>query len=495
MVNYCSECGVKLEPGSRFCPECGTLVEDPDLAAAVPAAEPAPAGMEETDHRKQVVAPAIAWLKQYKWAAYSFLALLLVLGGLYSAGAYFTDGNRIVSRFEQAVKKGDAAALASLLQPGDKALIVNKDTALPLLNYLKKDEFARAFLVEELRDQVARAEKANKADKGKEEFTASEGLGSSIIQVKKSGKTLWLFDHYSLVVTPIYPYVDTTYEGTEISVDGKVIATSDEEHFGEELGPLMPGTHDMTAKYVGKYATLETKETVTFSDARKYYKVDLDLEGSYINLASDERDAAIFIDGKDTGLATGSFEDIGPLPLDGSSEVYVQKEYPWGVIQSEKLPIKDSYIRVELEPENEAFRTTVRTAAKTFFQEMITALNTQDTSKAAHMSEPVKQSIDTMIQELKAQKAVYNGKVNKIAFDMDSIKLSDWGGEYKATVNMMVDLTESVHLSVDPSSKTTEDTSIKQTLELTYLEEGQWIVTDFYDAYSFNEANTEEILL
>jgi|GEM_PF-2403455 len=492
MVNYCSECGVKLEPGSRFCHECGTLVEDPDLAEAVPAAEPAPAGMEETDHRKQAAAPAIAWLKQYKWAAYGFLALLLVLGGLYSAGAYFTDGNRIVSRFEQAVKKGDAAALASLLQPGDKALIVNKDTALPLLNYLKKDEFARAFLVEELRDQVAKAKKANKS---KGEFTAPEELGSSIIQVKKSGKTLWLFDHYSLVVTPIYPYVNTTYEGTEISVDGKEIATSDEGYFGKELGPLMPGTHDMTAKYVGKYATLETKETVTFGDALKYYEVDLDLEGSYINVASDERDAAIFIDGKDTGLTTGGFEDIGPLPLDGSSEVYVQKEYPWGVIQSEKVPIKDSYIRVELEPENEAFRTTVRTAAKTFFQEMITALNTQDTSKAAHMSEPVKQSIDTMIQKLKAQKAVYNGKVNKIVFDMDSIKLSDWGGEYKATVNMMADLTESSHLSADPSSKTTEDTSIKQTLELTYLEEGQWIVTDYYDAYSFNGANTEEILL
>lgn len=493
MVNYCSECGVKLEPGSRFCHECGTLVEDPDLAEAVPAAEPA--GTEAVNLQNQAAPSGISWLRQHKWAAYGFLALLLVLGGLYSAGAYFTDGNRIVSRFEQAVKKGDAAALASLLQPGDKALIVNKDTALPLLNYLKKDEFARAFLVEELRDQVARAKKANKADKGKEEFTASEGLGNSIIQVKKSGKTLWLFDHYSLVVTPIYPYVDTTYEGTEISVDGKAIATSDEEYFGEELGPLMPGTHDMTAKYVGKYATLETKETVTFGDALKYYEVDLDLEGSYINVASDERDAAIFIDGKDTGLTTGSFEDIGPLPLDGSIEVYIQKEYPWGVIQSEKLPIKDSYIRVELEPENEAFRTTVRTAAKTFFQEMITALNTQDTSKAAHMSEPVKQSIDTLIQELKAQKAVYNGKVNKIVFDMDSIKLSDWGGEYKATVNMMVDLTESVHLSVDPSSKTTEDTSIKQTLELTYLEQRQWIVTDFYDAYSFNGANTEEILL
>ncbi|WP_334072133.1 MULTISPECIES: zinc ribbon domain-containing protein [Paenibacillus] len=506
MVNYCSECGVKLAPGSRFCPECGTVVEDPDLAPTVPAAESAAAqemmpiealaseapgisGTEAPIQRKKRAASAMSWIKRHKWVTLSVLVFVVILGGLYAAGAYLTDGNRVVSRFEQAIKKGDAAALASLLQPEDKALTINKDTVIPLLNYLKKDEFSRTALVQRLRDQAAKAKKAEG------EFTDSEESDSNIVQVKKSGKKLWLFDNYTLVVAPIYPYVETTFEGTKISVDGKEMMTSDEDYLGEKIGPLIPGTHEILAEYEGKFAAIEKKETVTFGDALRYYDVNLDLEGSYITVVSDEQDAAIFIDDKDTGLTTGNFKEIGPLLLDGSSEVYIQKEYPWGLIRSEKLPIRDSYIRIGLEPENDAFRQTVQAAAKTFFQEMVTAMNTQDTSKAAHLSEPVKQAIHSLIQELKAEKAVYSAKVKKIAFDLDSIKLSGWDGEYKATVNMKVDLSESVHPSADPSTKKTEDTSIQQTLELTYLEDGQWIVTNFYDSYNFNDANTEEVLL
>lgn len=508
---YCNECGEKLEAHYEFCPECGarqpiltneagftptststststpTPTHAPKMTQTSPMTQP-PTEQEAKIEWKKGAASLLSWIKRYRWICIGALAFLVILGGLYAAGAYLTDGNRLVAKFEQAVKDGDAEALASMLEPGDKNLVIDKDSVKPLIDYLKDDEFQRAAVTDKLRDQIKMLEKS-------ENYQLYGSLfDDSIIQAKKSGKQFLLYNDYTLVVTPFYPYVSTTYEGTNILVNGKKIATSKEEYYGEKIGPIMPGKNVFKVKYEGDYASMEAEKTLTLSDAFGYYDVNLDLNGSYLSITSNYDDAAIFIDDQDTGLTTGDYENIGPILIDGSNQVHVEKEFPWGVVKSEVLPIDTEYIRLEINPENDEFREQIQTATQNFYQEMITSLNTGNVEETSHMSSSVKEAVSYLIEELQAENIVYQGKVNKIIFDMNSIELSGWGDTYRVSASVQAHLSESLGLSDDPSSNISEDTNLAQVCELSY-ENGQWVVTNFYDQYYFDDTNTEEVLL
>ncbi|MEK5478220.1 zinc-ribbon domain-containing protein [Paenibacillus sp. FSL R5-0407] len=515
-MSYCIECGTKLEAQVKFCPECGAPVEQkiepanaPAAAAPTPVVEPAAAtpspvvepanipayvpaqSLPEQEAKiewKKGAGSFLSWIKRRKWIVIGVLAFVVILGGLYATGAYLTDGNRLVAKFEKALKDGDAETLASMLQPGEKSLVVDKDSVKPLLDYLKDDTFNRAAVAEDLRAQVKLYKQK------KDAMLAMGSYDDSIVKVKKTGKRLLFYNDYALVVTPFYPYVTTTYAGTKITVNGKELVTSKEEYYGDKVGPVMPGKHTFKAKYTGDYASMEAEKTLTLSDPIAYYDVDLDLDGNYIRIASNYEDAAIFIDGKDTGLTHGDYADIGPILVDGSSEAYVEKEFPWGVVKSEVFPIDTDYIQADLEPENEDFRESVKSATQSFFQELATALSSQDTSSASHMSGEVKQAVDYLIQEMQAQNIVYDGKVIKVVFDMSSIELLEWGEDLRANVSVQAHFSQSFSLSEDPSNSASEDTIFNQACELTY-KDGQWIVTDFYDEYYFNDADTEELMM
>lgn len=165
-----------------------------------------------------------------------------------------------------------------------------------------------------------------------------------------------------------------------------------------------------------------------------------------------------------------------------------------GRCKSEVFPIDTDYIQADLEPENEDFRESVKSATQSFFQELATALSSQDTSSASHMSGEVKQAVDYLIQEMQAQNIVYDGKVIKVVFDMSSIELLEWGEDLRANVSVQAHFSQSFSLSEDPSNSASEDTIFNQACELTY-KDGQWIVTDFYDEYYFNDADTEELMM
>src|SRR5690625_7222577 len=63
------------------------------------------------------------------------------------------------------------------------------------------------------------------------------GTGYSIypIELIKDGKKFLLIDDYKLNLLPVYINVSTTYENTEIFVNGDKLATADEEYFSDEV--------------------------------------------------------------------------------------------------------------------------------------------------------------------------------------------------------------------------------------------------------------------
>lgn len=556
-MKFCTDCGTALEDGVKFCNECGkpvsapagsptgapaiapentvvhppshttdhipvstptsapthTPVHVPDHASpgtpagpdanspAIPQlsvpnpyqapvmfqAEPAPEGDVNIEWKKNG-RTILSWFKRHLWVPITAAALIVVLGALYFTGSYITDGSRLAAKFEKAVKAGDAEAVASMLKPGEKDFTITKETVKPLIELMKEDTAKRNEILDDIRAQAALYKKKNSS-------VVASSYADALIQIKKSGKQFLFFNDYDLQIKPVYVNVYTNYNGTKISVNGTEFATSDVDYYDGKIGPLMPGENTITAKYEGEYATLESEKVLTLDDPLEYYTADLELKGKEIYVTSNNRDAAIFIEGKDTGLTTSDFKGIGPITLDGSIKVHLEKEFPWGLVKSDAVPIDSEDINIDLVPANDAFRDSVQSAVRVFYEEYVTALNTLDISKASHMSKEVKEALSPIIDSFKEAHVVYNGKINKILFDMDSVEFFDWSDGCEASVSIQVHFSQSASLLGDPSSSTSEDGVYNETIKMTY-DKDKWLVTDIYEDYYFDEGgNTEEVLL
>ncbi|MEF2968111.1 zinc-ribbon domain-containing protein [Paenibacillus sp. M1] len=456
------------------------------VSQPVPTMQPAPAQPAATGTKEQ--GAFLRWIQRHKWPVISVAAAaLLVLIGLFFISTLLGGSGQLADKFEKAVEAGDAQVLASMLKPGEQKLVVNKETVRPLLDLLREDELLRAQVVDEIEAQIEMHKKENGA-------RVADVYAESIIQVKKAAKQSFLKADYELVVVPCYANVSTTYPDTKILVNGKEFFTTDEEFSYDEIGPLMPGKATIKAQFDGKYASLAKEETLTLSNPLEYYDVNLDLEGETVYVSSNYDEAAIYIDGEDTGLTTSDYEGIGPILLDGSSKAYVQKEFPWGTVKSEELPIDSEDMQIDIAPENDQFRDSIQTAVQTFYQEFLNALNTQDTSAMTHVSNAAEGEVAPIIQEMKNSNLTYSGKLTKIIFDMDSIEFTGWGDDYRANASIQVHYTQTVTDNADSTNTMTEDIVSNETFQLTY-ENDQWIVTSIYEDYSFDAGNSEEVLM
>lgn len=497
-MSFCRECGSKLESSFTFCPECGTPQEQSNQAvqqgeAPVPAATLQPSTQPQADVAidwKKGASSSVSWLKRYKGVLIALLGIIIIAGGLYAVGSYITDGDHIITKFEEAAKDGDAEALASILKSNDSKLVLDKDNIKPLVEYLKNDHFAREAVSAELREQL------KQYHKNLENGEVSVIYYKSIIHLKKDGKRFLLFDDYNLEVVALYPDVATNYKGTKIKVNGKDMVTTDEEYYYGKVGPIVPGKNVFQAKFEGDFSSMKIEKTVNLTTANSFESIELDLDGDYLTLVSDYDDASVFIDNKDTNLTVDEFESIGPFLVDGSSEVHVEREFPWGVVKSEAIPIDSGFIRVDLDPVNNDLHEAIQTATRNFYLEMLNALNTKDVSMANHMSEEIKESLIYSLDEYFEVDWNYEIKLVKLVFDMNSIDYYDYdwsSNKFQVYVDVQAHL-RGTPLAPGESQDQYDDFTEAANCKLSY-ENGQWIVTDFYDIYLFDDANTEDVLL
>lgn len=503
-MSFCRQCGSKLESDFTFCPECGTPqeqneqtghhpVEAPAPAPAPPAATLQPSSPPQEDVAidwKKGATTSVSWIKRYKGILIALLGIVIIAGGLYAVGSYITDGEHIIAKFEKAAKDGDASELASMLKSNDSKLVLDKDNIKPLVEYLKNDNFAREAVSSELREQLKQFNK--KMENGE----VSAIYYKSIIHLKKDGKRFLLFDDYNIEVVALYPDVATNYKGTKIKVNGKNMVTTDEEYFYGKVGPVVPGKNVFQAKYEGDFSSMKVEKTVTLTTANSFESIELELDGDYLTLVSNYDDAAVFIDNQDTKLTVNDFDYVGPFLVDGSSTVHVEREFPWGVVKSEDISIDSNFIRVDLDPVNDDLRDSIQHATRNFYLEFVNVMNTQDVSTATHMSKEIKDALIYSVDEYFVEDWDYEIKLVKLVFDMNSIDFYDYdwsSNKFQASIDVQAHM-RATYFMPDGSEDQYEDFTEATNCELSY-ENGQWIVTDFYDIYLFDDANTEDVLL
>lgn len=329
-MQVCQNCGETIEPHQSFCKNCGTkIIIGPELnkdtsSSTNPVSE---SQMRSNIPKKAILSPPI------KWAIATALILAIALFGTHTYLANLYKPEKTVTRFEQAVKQKDYTSLRKILvQNGTKLDISDKDLA-SYIAFLTKDKSLNQI-----------GNELNQAAEGmkyyKKVTPVTDNSSNKLLELEKGGKLLGIYQQYVINVYPFTIKAETNADNTDIYINGEKAKQIKKSNDTVTIGQFLPGDYSLKAVYKGDFVSLNSQKKVDFTDA-EYNTVTtkVNLNGHFVSISSNGDGAEIFANGKDTGKKTGDFDSFGPVPIDGSVELYA-------VMNRESGPIKSNPVKI-----------------------------------------------------------------------------------------------------------------------------------------------------
>ncbi|MBX0357697.1 zinc ribbon domain-containing protein [Halobacillus sp. Nhm2S1] len=330
-MNYCRECGKELVEGNKFCLECGHPVEP----------------VSDSTSKKsfpQFSSPKKKLTKKQKlWWGVGIIGFLFLVT-TYIIASDMTSKPKLVQKYETAVGQDDAKALADLFIFEDSAEKVDEEGTQAFLDYLKEYPEEAEALLEELQGQL------DKTQSREDEFWDEWLDEDHFITIVQDGKFLF-FDRYRLAVEPVYVTLHTDYKGTKVSHGEKEVYTASADDEGLEYGPLFPGIYQFAATYKNQTADLNTTEKVELWGRYSndvYFQMEADTV-TFLTESMPVDSAKLYVNGQLVDFDPFSGEPYGPVMLDGSLNVEVEAEFPWGVMKSDTIALEEQNVMVTFE--------------------------------------------------------------------------------------------------------------------------------------------------
>ncbi|GGE80749.1 zinc ribbon domain-containing protein [Priestia taiwanensis] len=343
-MSFCQECGNKMTEDVQFCQECGTKIETTQKESEILTTEKV---QRQPLSKKNKIVLGIG------------LGVAILFGGLYMLGSSYYSQEKVMERFMTAIQEEDTETIVDLAMTEDPNLKIDEDGIQPLLSYIKENP---SYL--------------NGLQQTFVYHTNGENLGlSEEIELVKDGKKFGIFDKYVFKLKPYYVEVTTNGKGTVVYNGEQEIATSDESEFSKELGPFLPGVYQFKAAFKDDLVTLDTeKEVVLMNYSDTPRKVDLQLKGHYITVQSNVDDGILYVNGEEKGKLEDGAMELGPIPNDGSVEIHLEKEFPFGKVQTEKVKVKKN-TRYKLEFKKEVSEDDLERFITDHLEAAISAIN------------------------------------------------------------------------------------------------------------------------
>ncbi|WP_125589098.1 zinc-ribbon domain-containing protein [Companilactobacillus jidongensis] len=241
-LDYCPNCGHKIEPTDEFCPNCGFnikkfVAEDENTENKKAPVEKVQKPVEE----KSTTAPQPK--KKKNVAVWWIVGIIIVLLGGYLLGNWYYGKNRQIQNLQDEVTSGKTGEMKlALIDEDGNTLSTKKIGALKRL-YVKDNS-----AIQKVRDQI----------------NSSHSDGNFV--VKETGKQLGIFKKYKIQVRSQELSIETNIDNPTFTVDDKNVAARSE---GDEykLSEMTPGLYDVTVKSRNKSDQAKSKQvTISISD-------------------------------------------------------------------------------------------------------------------------------------------------------------------------------------------------------------------------------------
>ena len=309
----------------------------------------------------------------------------------------------VIGKFAAAVQNDNPSKLESIIRLPDGQKI-NKQEAAPILEFFKADE--------------------NRVNNVKKAFT--NGKSDYSMKLKKDKKILG--DDYYIEVSYANLEIDSNLDKTTLIVNGVNKGLFDEE---KTIKLIAPGQYNIELENKNDYATVTKNKKVDFT---KDSKLDLDLDGTYLTISSNVPDAIVYINDSSTGIKAKDFEDKGPFPKDGTYQVSLKYNTPFGSVSSEKVSIGDiPDIKLNIDLKSTGIETSLNNLVGKFYESVFKAIDSKDVNKIEYANNAAKNKIYSDIEEDGfILKNVYKLNSSSIDFSKSTIELKD--GCYYANV-------------------------------------------------------------
>ncbi|MEH6937404.1 hypothetical protein V7056_05995 [Bacillus sp. JJ664] len=269
-------------------------------------------------------------LNKKKWMISIAAFIIILISGHLIVKSMFTP-ERMVKSFEKAVSEHNYKEVSHVLEEGGTRATLNEESVKAFMEYMNSSE-----LINQVDDLVK--------DGAIQNAQLVDRHGNHVLTIAKGNKFLGIYQTYTIRAEPFELTVTSPIDELELQLNNETTRLNKDE-YEKSYQKILPGKYSLSAIYQGEYSEVEETVDLDFSKATKNkLEQELTFNVSYVQVYSNEPDAKLFVNGKDTGKKISEVEKFGPFLLNGQTIVHAEIEVNGEVIKTDEVPINGKYI-------------------------------------------------------------------------------------------------------------------------------------------------------
>lgn len=301
----------------------------------------------------------------------------------------------------------------------------------PLFNYYSGNEDKIKKLINELRKN---------GEYGNFEIKSKQGL---------------FYKRYYIALDTVEVEFTTNTKDIKVEFEDKKFNLQDAAQFD-----VIPGIYNVKYTYETQFGDICNDINISILEDKK---VELKIDGNYVTLYSNFDDAKVLINNENTGLLAKEIKNFGPIPKEKDIVIKLQREFPWGTIESDEENISNQeYIKLDISMVNDELINIVSKDINGFYESVFEGLNKRNKENIINCTDSVRDSVYNYINE----KTLLFSNNYEIADMNVEIEKSDFKYEdsvYKASVVTKVNY--NIYKKILPFFKTYNESSFILGLE------------------------------
>ena len=301
----------------------------------------------------------------------------------------------------------------------------------PLFNYYSGNEDKIKKLINELRKNV---------EYGNFEIKSKQGL---------------FYKRYYIALDTVEVEFTTNTKDIKVEFEDKKFNLQDVAKFD-----VIPGIYNVKYTYETQFGDICNDINISILEDKK---VELKIDGNYVTLYSNFDDAKVLINNENTGLLAKEIKNFGPIPKEKDIVIKLQREFPWGTIESDEENISNQeYIKLDISMVNDELINIVSKDINGFYESVFEGLNKRNKENIINCTDSVRDSVYNYINE----KTLLFSNNYEIADMNVEIEKSDFKYEdsvYKASV--VTKINYNIYKKILPFFKTYNESSFILGLE------------------------------
>lgn len=304
--------------------------------------------------------------------------------------------------------------------------------------------------------------------------------GNSSKDIKFIKENNFLGSDYKIELLNKKVNITTNLEDVIVFVNNQEITTIKDKTGSISLPAF--GQYDIKLEKKGTYSIITSSKKV---DLTGDVNINIPLNGIYITLKSNVENAKVYINDVDSKLTVAEFKNIGPFPIDGTYNVILKYNTPFGEISSEAMPIKDlPEMEINLDLKNSGIKASLNTAIGKFYSSVFNAINVDNKDKIENATNEAR---DEIYNDIKKNSFILKNiyKLNSSSIDFEKSNIDFVNGNYQASVIANIDY--NVKKELLGVTFKTQDYSENFSTKLIY-KNGEWEISDIQN-FNLNTLN------